>query len=489
MKNKVICILVVVGALFVSFMFTSLDQKALFARVHQHRMITSAQPMDDEATRLPIVSIDTQGKKIPGEAVLDDLGVVQNYTTNELGEKMAEMNVSIYDDVSMINRINNKPTQVTKSLVRYRGHSSRLFSKKGYLLRFVQDDGKDHDLDVMGMGKESEWVLHGPFLDKTLMRNYLCMNVIGQVMPFTPDVRFCRLYVDGNYQGLYLMESIRRGEQRVNIKKNSDDDLYISYIIRMDSDSKNQKALDTFGYYTFMTQDTNTRFGVVYPGTKNLKDEWKTYIEDDISRFEKALYSYDFMDQQNGYRAYIDVDSFVDMYVFMEFFGISDFGRRSTYLYKDGKGKLTMGPVWDFNNAMDNFFLKQPTDTMQFHDLYWYRMLLKDEDFVNKVIHRYEQLRKNVLDEAYLYSYIDEVCAFLGTEIDKNFEVWGYSFDASLLPKTEKLSPDERNVKSWEEAVVQMKTYIHERGTWLDEHIDTLYQYCHDSKNKDSLLK
>ena len=52
------------------------------------------------------------------------------------------------------------------------------------------------------------------------------MNVIGQVMPFTPDVRFCRLYVDGNYQGLYLMmESIRRGEQRVNIKKNSDDDL------------------------------------------------------------------------------------------------------------------------------------------------------------------------------------------------------------------------------------------------------------------------
>ena len=44
-------------------------------------------------------------------------------------------------------------------------------------------------------------------------------------------------------------------------------------------------------------------------------------------------------------------------------------------------------------------------------------------------------------------------------------------------------------MKSWEEAVVQMKTYIHERGTWLDEHIDTLYQYCHDSKNKDSLLK
>ena len=170
MKNKVICILVVVGALFVSFMFTSLDQKALFARVHQHRMITSAQPMDDEATRLPIVSIDTQGKKIPGEPVIDQEGNVSGYTVNELGEKMSEMEVSIYDDETMINRINNKPTQVTKSLVRYRGHSSRLFSKKGYLLRFVQDDG-DHDLDVMGMGKESEWVLHGPFLDKTLMRN------------------------------------------------------------------------------------------------------------------------------------------------------------------------------------------------------------------------------------------------------------------------------------------------------------------------------
>ena len=107
MKNKVICILVVVGALFVSFMFTSLDQKALFARVHQHRMITSAQPMDDEATRLPIVSIDTQGKKIPGEPVIDQEGNVSGYTVNELGEKMSEMEVSIYDDETMINRINN----------------------------------------------------------------------------------------------------------------------------------------------------------------------------------------------------------------------------------------------------------------------------------------------------------------------------------------------------------------------------------------------
>lgn len=38
-----------------------------------------------------------------------------------------------------------------------------------------------------------------------------------------------------------------------------------------------------------------------------------------------------------------------------EFFKNSDAGTHSTYLYKDIRGKITMGPIWDFNNAMNNY--------------------------------------------------------------------------------------------------------------------------------------
>jgi len=49
-------------------------------------------------------------------------------------------------------------------------------------------------------------VLHGPFLDKTLMRNYMWYNLSGQIMEWAPDVRFCEVFLNGGYQGVYVME-------------------------------------------------------------------------------------------------------------------------------------------------------------------------------------------------------------------------------------------------------------------------------------------
>lgn len=468
-----------------------MEKKTLKNRTIQHQSVRREfSSLEEDMTHLPIVNITTNGKTIPGEPIVDDQEMLLGYSVDEEGYAMTRMQVSIMDAASAKNHIEDTPTLDTLALVRYRGNSSRRFDKKGYLLRFTDEQGLDNDLNVMGMGRESEWILHGPFLDKTMMRNYLCMNIIGQVMPYTSDVAYCRLYVDGEYKGLYLMmESIKQGEQRVAISKNKARDTHISYIVRIEADPMDIRSLNTFSFYTHLTQDHNTRYSIVYPGTKHITEAWATYIEDDISKFEKALFSYDFKDAQNGYKAYIDVDSFIDYYIFMEFFGVRDFGSRSTYLYKDAKGKLCMGPAWDFNNAMDNFFLEQSTSDIQYQDRLWYRMLLKDEEFVSKLVRRYHSLRESVLNEDYLFTFIDDTSAFLGQEIDRNFDVWGYSFDVSALSNWEKLTPDERNITSYEDAIIQMKTYLHKRGSWLDAHIETLYQYCHDSKNKDILLK
>ena len=93
----------------------------------------------------------------------------------------------------------------------------------------------------------------------------------------------------------------------------------------------------------------------VYPSSKSCTPEQAEYIQRDLSRFEKALYSLDYDDPKLGYRAYIDVDSFVDYMVFNEFFQNYDDTRYSTYLSREVGGKLSIGPVWDFNNALDNY--------------------------------------------------------------------------------------------------------------------------------------
>ena len=44
-------------------------------------------------------------------------------------------------------------------------------------------------------------------------------------------------------------------------------------------------------------------------------------------------------------------------------------------------------------------------------------------------------------------------------------------------------------MESHEEAIEQLKHFIEERGQWLDEHIESLYQYCSESKNANEMLR
>ena len=92
------------------------------------------------------------------------------------------------------------------------------------------------------------------------------------------------------------------------------------------------------------------------------------------------------------------------------------------------------------------------------------------------------------MSEEYLLSYIDEVIEYLGPAIERNDEVWGYSYDPSVLEYGQYRIPDpgqtleDVNPGSHEQAVEWMIDYMLTRGRWMDEHIEDLRQYCHPSR-------
>ena len=126
--------------------------------------------------------------------------------------------------------------------------------------------------------------------------------------------------------------------------------------------------------------------------------------------------------------------------------------------------------------------MEEPFDAtgFGFPDSLWYHMLLKDERFTAQVVRRYRQLRKTILSDAYLLSYVDDTVAWLGDAVDRNFSVWGYTFQDEYGL----LEPVGRNPGSYGEAVDQVKDFFLRRGAWLDENIELLYQYCHPSATK-----
>ena len=57
-------------------------------------------------------------------------------------------------------------------LIKYRGHSSFLADKKPFSFKTQNSVGENQDVDILGMGSDSDWALLAPFYDKSLIRKY-----------------------------------------------------------------------------------------------------------------------------------------------------------------------------------------------------------------------------------------------------------------------------------------------------------------------------
>lgn len=482
MKAKNKFLLAIVFMIGVSIFFSNLTVPK--RRYHQHlednKAITTVSGEQDVFTsHLPVIDIVTDAP-VPEPYI--QLGEGERKRNNET----VTASVKYYDHETTENTLADAPTLEEKAVFRIRGRSSRSFDKKGYLLKFKKENLIDNKkVSLSGMTKDSEWALHGPYLDKSLIRNYMSYNLAGEIMEYSPNVRFCEMFLNGEYLGLYLItEKIDFNENgRINLTETDPKLITTSYILELDSGSTDPfYNLNTFNNYTGKNGPQirgGKKLEVIYP-TNTLTTAQKEYIEDEVSQFEKSLASFDSADRRLGYPSFIDVDAFVDYFIINEFTMNSDAGILSTYFYKDIRGKMKPA-VWDFNSAF-NFYGPEMVDSKAFvmTGKVWYKKILKDPHFIDKVVKRYKELRKSYLSDEYVLNYIDETIAYLGPAIERNNEMWGYSFEW----EHDFFKPRRRNPRNYDEAIKQLKDTVVQRGAYLDENIETLYSLSHDSTNK-----
>ncbi len=211
--------------------FAALDGGEDTVRYHQHLEQPSEEELgerpesDGLVSHLPLVEIDTskngQYQTIPGRAVMDeDMNNVIGIETGDNGETEIEARIRTVEKEGRWHRLTDESDMESSMLIHVRGNSSRAFDKVNYRIKLTDEDDplKSNDMPLLGMAKSSDWVLHGPFLDKTLIRNYMWMNISAEIMDYTPAVRFCELVVDGEYQGVYvMMETIEVSEERLDL--------------------------------------------------------------------------------------------------------------------------------------------------------------------------------------------------------------------------------------------------------------------------------
>ena len=473
--------------LFVFSLFLNANMQDKNGRYHQHKDKTLMQPLEEFSssenlkTHLPILKIETNGEKIPGVPTANEEREKTKFTTSKDGDKEIVAKLSIVDNKNKYNQLEDSPKIESLIKIHVRGHSSRWFDKKGYAIRLIDEKGENNPQELIDMPRHHEWVLHAPFLDKTLIRNYMWYNISGELMEYSPQVRFCEVVINGEYQGVYVLtERITAGKGcRLNLSKNKWGIQFSGYLLRLDRGARNEtKNIYPFTSYTGLMK---TKINIEYPGLPNLSEKTKNEIKNDFSAFEKSIYSYDYKDKKFGWASYVDEKSFIDYFLINELSCNYDAGGYSTYIYKEPGQKYKLC-VWDFNNSCDLYFkesfLKEQGFKLQ--DVLWFDALMRDKTFTTHLIKRYKHLRKTYFSDEYLENYVDETIGYLGSAITRDQEKWGYSYGE----KHDLLSPKERNPRNFEEAKSQIKAFLKERTKWMDENIETLYQYSADSATK-----
>lgn len=403
------------------------------------------------ATKLPVVYMNTSGQQI-------------------LKENVIWGNIALLDGNGEEQSVFSVPNSIYRATIKYRGASSySKFDKKQYRIKFYKNK-KDSakKVSLAGMGANSEWVLNGPYLDKTLIRNKLVYDQARELNGWAPDTRFVELFVDGEYQGVYLaVEPVTNGESRLRLSEFGLLSGETAYIVNRDRIDTGAEEIETWGKTESYTYNA---LYIRYPSENKITEKQKEYIKNDISEFEQVLYGENFSDKRIGYQAYIDMDNWVDYFIINESAMNYDAGNLSTYVYKELGGKLQLA-VWDFNNGFDNYqWFRTETDVLYTVKNSWFERLWQDKTFREQVCERYRQLRKTTLSDEYIYDKIASYQEELGDAVDRNFKVWGYSFEDNLLVGKNKAGTS-RDIGSYEAAMKQLTDTIRERLAYLDKEL------------------
>jgi len=340
--------------------------------------------------------------------------------------------------------------------IKGRGNSTWLMPKKPYKLKL------EKSTVLLDMPANKHWVLLANYSDKTLLRNETAFELSRLLsMDYTPRSVFVELYLNGAYRGVYqLTEHVRIGTYRVDIDEltgdETGDDISGGYLIEVDAHRGENFCYDS--------SKTDMVFCLVNPETL-MEPAWeqhKQYIVNYIDQVDEAIFGEQFMDEDTGYAAYIDIDSIIQYYLINELFKNVDGNLQvSTFLFKKRNGKLTFGPIWDFDIAIGNVdhATADKTDGWYIRNAPWFSRMFKDPVFGQKVKNRWAQMKTDGTLDALLL-YIDSRAAYLENAQANNFEKWPI---LSIY-----VWPNRIVTGSYGGEINAMKEWLQARIVWLD---------------------
>ena len=380
----------------------------------------------DEFYRLNLLDKDT----IISESTIPVM-FIQTFPKVIIDDERISAKYKIYNDEIKINS--------GKLSIEIRGSNSITFSKKSYGISLNKKQ------NILEMPSSKDWVLYGPYYDKSFLRNAVAYSVGNKLDIKSPEFRFIQLYINDQEKGLYLLvQKIKRSKSFVNVEKTNSTDVDGGYIFKID------KGTGSNSWVNLCTSDSSEdiNYYTHYPKPQNITQNQQEYLKNYIKNCEKNLY------KKHIKLNAIDINSFVDYVLVSELMKNFDAYRTSIYFYKyKNKKKLYIGPIWDFNISSGNCYLidfnnykyfvfDSNKENQRYIASWWYNLLL-NKKFAKLLRTRWKTLRKNDLSNAEIANLVANL----------NNEILSYT--------------DYQQIEF-------LTTWLINRATWLDKNIKNI---------------
>ena len=378
--------------------------------------------------------------------------------------------------------------------LRYRGNSSYTYSsKKPYSLRPLtkplEQGGTWKKVDLLGMGKDNNWALLGPYADKSMIRDMLAFEISRPWMEYTPQGRYCEVINNGIYYGVYILsEVVSKGRYRLNLDDPGEegDDLTGGYMMEVERND-GETPVYRSRFHPVLSDGTVISTSYVYfhykiPDYEDFTDAQRLYIHDRINKMETALAHRQYRDEQTGECFYFDEMSFIDYQLAMEIGHNVDGYRLSGKFFKrrDSEDPRFKMVVWDMNLAYGNADFHEgwryDTWIYQMNDIlntsgsssmvpFWWYKLNRDERYVAHLKERWAQYRQSNLSVEHVMATVDSLTNLLTVRgaVTRNsaaYPTWG-----------KYVWPNHYIASDYADEIAYLKQWLLLRIAWMDRQL------------------
>jgi hypothetical protein len=345
-----------------------------------------------------------------------------------------------------------------------RGSSTQGYPKSSYAVEMWGEVDADTNKPLLGMPSESDWVFYAPnSFEPILIHNPYAHALSRQIGRYSPRTRWAEVYVNtgtgalssSHYMGLYAIEEkVKRSPDRIDIDRLEPEhttapQLTGGYVMKIDRSDADERVFYAAGQ------------GLVYqdPAGPDIQDQpqrqaQEDYLSNYLDTFYNALYSADWTNPVTGYPAYIDVDAAIDHHVLNVLTFNVDALRLSGFMYKPRNGKLTFGPLWDFDRALYSTDGRDANPRVwrsatgdlgtDFFNYPWWDRMFQDPDFWQRYVDRYQELRTWAFANTNLHALVDRLAGEVRQAQPREVSRW-----PGHAPRGGSYQAEINSLKSW----------------------------------------